>query len=134
MNSAPTNTHNNNKIEAALDLSIFARKSDLKNTTSVDTSEFTKKADLASSKPDVDELDIDKLLIHFSFLMKNTTSKKMVYLWVPHWVQLWLICFYVILKNNLCLITLLIINLLHREGMLMIHFCYFRLNYTKPNF
>lgn len=55
MNSAPTNTHNNNKIEAVLDLSIFARKSDLKNTTSVDTSEFTKKADLASSKPDVDE-------------------------------------------------------------------------------
>ena len=134
MNSAPTNTHNNNKIEAVLDLSIFARKSDLKNTTSVDTSEFTKKADLASSKPDVDELDIDKLLIHFSFLMENTTSKKMVYLWVPHWVQLWLICFYVILKNNLCLITLLIINLLHREGMLMIRFCYFRLNYTKPNF
>ena len=128
MNSAPTNTDNNNKIEAVLDLFIYATKSDLKNTTSVDTSEFTKKADLASSKSEVDEL------IHFSFLMENTTSKKMVYLWVPHWVQLWLICFYVILKNNLCLITLLIINLLHREGMLMIHFCYFRLNYTKPNF
>ena len=55
MNSAPTNTDNNNKIEAVLDLFIYATKSDLKNTTSVDTSEFTKKADLASSKPDVDE-------------------------------------------------------------------------------
>lgn len=87
MNSAPTNTDNNNKIEAVLDLFIYATKSDLKNTTSVDTSEFTKKADLASSKSEVDEL------IHFSFLMENTTSKKMVYLLVPHWVQLWLICF-----------------------------------------
>ena len=36
-------------------------KSDLKNTTGADTSDFLKKADLASLKSDVDKLDIDKL-------------------------------------------------------------------------
>ena len=39
----------------------YAAKSDLINTTGVDTSDFAKKADSASLKSDVDELDINKL-------------------------------------------------------------------------
>ena len=35
-------------------------KADLKNATSVDTSDFSKKTDLDNSKSDVDNLDIDK--------------------------------------------------------------------------
>ena len=38
-----------------------ASKADLKNTTGVDKSDFTKKTDLANLKSDVDKLDIDKL-------------------------------------------------------------------------
>ena len=45
-----------NKIEVELDLSNYATKSDLKNATG-----FTKKADLANLKFDVDVLDNDKL-------------------------------------------------------------------------
>ena len=45
-----------------------------------------------------------------------------------HWVQLWLMCLYVISKNNEGLIALLVINLFHIEGMLTIHFCCFHLN------
>ena len=48
-------THSKNKIKVKLDLSNYATKSDLKNTTSVDTSEFTKKTDLASLKSDIDQ-------------------------------------------------------------------------------
>ena len=39
----------------------YATKFDLKNTTGVDTSNFAIKCDLGSLKPDVNELDIDKL-------------------------------------------------------------------------
>ena len=54
-------THNKNKIEAEWDLSNYATKSDLKNATNDDTTDFAKKADLPSLKPDVDKLDSDKL-------------------------------------------------------------------------
>ena len=37
------------------------KKSDLKNVTEVDTSDYAKKTDLSNLKPDVDKLDIDKL-------------------------------------------------------------------------
>ena len=43
------------------ELSNYATKSDLKNTTGIDTSGFAKEDDLAKLKPAVDELDIDKL-------------------------------------------------------------------------
>ena len=46
-------------MEVELDLSNYAIKADLKNVTG--KSKFTKKADLASVKYDVDMLDIDKL-------------------------------------------------------------------------
>ena len=46
------------KIKVELDLSIYTKKSGLKNATGVDTSHFTKKSDLVSLKSVVDELDI----------------------------------------------------------------------------
>ena len=48
-------------IKFELDLSNYATKVDLKNTTGVDTSSFAKKTDLAKLKSDVDKLDIDKV-------------------------------------------------------------------------
>ena len=49
------------KCESELDLSYYGIKSDLKNATGVDTSDFPKKTDLANLKADVGKLDIDKL-------------------------------------------------------------------------
>ena len=46
-----TYTHSKNKIETDLDLFNYATKSDLNNTTGIDTSDFAKKTDLASLKP-----------------------------------------------------------------------------------
>ena len=48
-------------MKVDLDLSNYATKADFKKATGVDTSDFAKKADLASLKLVVDELDIDKL-------------------------------------------------------------------------
>ena len=48
-------------VKAELDLSYYGIKSDLKNATGVDTSDFPKKTDLANLKADVGKLDIDKL-------------------------------------------------------------------------
>ena len=42
-------------------MSNYATKTDLKNTTEVDTSEFVKRTGLASLKSDVNKLGIDKL-------------------------------------------------------------------------
>ena len=50
-------------VKVELDLSNYATKADLKNATGVDTSDFSKKTDLANSKPDGDKLDIHKLKI-----------------------------------------------------------------------
>ena len=44
-----------------LDLSKYATKTDLKNATGVDASDFTKKTDLTNLKSDGDKLDIDNL-------------------------------------------------------------------------
>ena len=49
------------KVEIELDLSNYATKTDLKNTTGTDTSSFAEKVDLASLKSNFDKLDIDKL-------------------------------------------------------------------------
>ena len=48
-------------IKKELDLSDYATRTDLKNTTVVDTSSFAKKTDLANLKSDLDKLDIYKL-------------------------------------------------------------------------
>ena len=42
-------------------MSNYTTKSDLKNTRSVDISDFAKKTDLASFKSDIDKLNVDKL-------------------------------------------------------------------------
>ena len=44
-----------------LGLSNYATKTDLKNGTHVDTSNFALKTNLANSKTKIDKLDIDKL-------------------------------------------------------------------------
>ena len=49
------------KIKIELNLPNYATKFDLKNAAVVDTSDFTKNADLASLRSEVDEVDADKL-------------------------------------------------------------------------
>ena len=64
-------------------MSDYATKSYLKNATDVDTSEFTRKVDLANLKSDIDDLDIDKLktvpadLSKLSNVVKNDVFKKL---------------------------------------------------------
>ena len=48
-------------VMVALDLSNYATKSELKNSTVVDIYKFAEKMDLSNLKSDVDKLDIDKL-------------------------------------------------------------------------
>ena len=43
-------------------MSNYATKTDIKNILHVDTSSFALKSNLASSKTEVDKLDIDKLV------------------------------------------------------------------------
>ena len=72
-------------IKVELDLSSYARKTDLKNVTHVDVSSFASKTILASLKTDVDKLDIDKLtpvpndLAKLSNVVKNDVAKKTEY-------------------------------------------------------
>ena len=69
-------------INVKLVLSNYATKSDLKNVTHVDTSNFALKTNLASLKTEVDKLDIDKLapvfveLSKLSDVVKNDVVKK----------------------------------------------------------
>ena len=64
-------------------MSDYATKSDLNNATGVDTSEFTRKIDLANLKSDIDDLDIHKLktvhadLTKLSNVVKNDVVKKL---------------------------------------------------------
>ena len=72
-------------INVKVHLSSFARKTDLKNITHVDTSSFTPIKDLASLKSEVDLLDIGKLvpvpvdLSKLSDVAKNDVVKKVLY-------------------------------------------------------
>ena len=72
-------------INVKVDLSNYATKTDLKNVTHVDTSNFALKINLASLKTEVDKLDIDKLvpipvdLSKLSDVVKNDVVKKTVY-------------------------------------------------------
>ena len=69
-------------INVKLNLSNYAKKTDLKNIAHVDTSTFALKTNLASLKTEVDELDIDKLvpvpkyLSKLSNVVKNKVLKK----------------------------------------------------------
>ena len=69
-------------INVIVDLSNYATKADLKNATGIDTSNFALQSILASSKTEVDILDIDKLapvpvdLSKLSDIVKNDAVKK----------------------------------------------------------
>ena len=72
-------------INIKADLSNYPTKTNLKNVTYVDTSNFAIKTKLASLKPEADKLDIDKLapvpvdLSKLSDVVKNDVVKKAVY-------------------------------------------------------
>ena len=58
----PFNSHFCDSIKVKIDLSNYARKTDIKNISHVDTSSFALKTNLASLKTEVDKLDINKLV------------------------------------------------------------------------
>ena len=72
-------------INVKVDLSNYARKTDLRNVTHVDTSGFALKTNLANLKAEVDKLDIDKLapvpldLSKLSDVVKNVVKKTVYY-------------------------------------------------------
>ena len=72
-------------INIKVDLSNYARKTDLKNVSHVDLSSLALKSNLASLKTEVDKLDIDKLvpvpvdLSKLSHVVKNDVVKKTGY-------------------------------------------------------
>ena len=81
----PFNSHFGDSIKVKIDLSNYATKTDIKNISHIDTSSFAVKTDLSSLKPEVDKLDIDKLipipvdLSKLSDAVKNDVVKKTVY-------------------------------------------------------
>ena len=58
----PFSSHFGDTIKVKIDLSNYARKTDLKNVTHVETSSFALKTNLASLKTEFDKLDIEKLV------------------------------------------------------------------------
>ena len=72
-------------LKVELDLSNYARKTDLKNVTHVDISSFASKTNLARLKTEVDKIDIEKLktvpvdLHKLSNVVKNDVVKKTEY-------------------------------------------------------
>ena len=70
-------------ISVKVDISNYETKTDLKNLTHVDTSNFALKTNLASLKTEVDKLDVDKLvsvpfyLSELSELLKMMLFKKL---------------------------------------------------------
>ena len=72
-------------INVNVNLSNYAKKTDLKIVTHVDTASFALKTNLANLKTEVDKLDIDKLapvpvgLSKLSDVVKNDVVKKTVY-------------------------------------------------------
>ena len=72
-------------INVKVDLSNCATKTDLKNVSHVDVSNFALKSNLASLRTEVDKLDIDKLvpvpvdLSKLSDFVKNDVVKKIKY-------------------------------------------------------
>ena len=69
-------------INVKVDLSNYETKTDLKNISHTDVSSYALKSNLASSKTEVDKLDIDKLtsvpvdLGKLSDVVKNDVVKK----------------------------------------------------------
>ena len=72
-------------IKVKIDLSNYATKEDIKNTTHVDTSNFALKTNLSNLKTEVDKLDMDKLVpvpsdfSKLSNVVQNDVVKKTAY-------------------------------------------------------
>ena len=72
-------------IIVKFDLSNYATKSDIKNITHIDTSNFALKTNLTNLKTEVDKLDTDKLktvpvdLSRLTNVLKNEVVKKTEY-------------------------------------------------------
>ena len=72
-------------IKVELDLSSYAKKSDLKDITHIDVSSFASKTNLADLKTEVDKIDPDKLktvpddLAKSSNVVQNDVVKKTEY-------------------------------------------------------
>ena len=71
---SPQNRSHRGDIKVELDLSNYAKKTDLKNVTHVDVSSFASKTNLASLKTEVDKLDIPKLSTVSADLTKLTNK------------------------------------------------------------
>ena len=75
-----------NEIKEKLDPSNYATKTDLKDITHVDVSNFASKTNLAALKTEVDKIDTDKLktvpdeLAKLSNVVKNGVVKKIIIL------------------------------------------------------
>ena len=76
------NSHFGDSIKVKIDLSNYATKTDIQNTSHIDTSSFALKINLANLKTKVDKLDIDKLapvpidLSKLGDVVKNDVVKK----------------------------------------------------------
>ena len=58
----PFNSHFGDSLKVKIDLSNYAKKTDIKNISHIHTSSFALKTNLANLKTEVDKLDIDKLV------------------------------------------------------------------------
>ena len=78
----PPYKSSSNNIKVELDLTNYATKTDLKNITHTDVSNFASKTNLSALKSEVDKIDVDKLktvpddLAKLSNVVKNEVVKK----------------------------------------------------------
>ena len=80
----PPYKSSSNNIKVELDLTNYAKKSDLENITHTDVSSFASKTNLAALKTEVDKIDVDKLktlpvdLAKLSNFVNNDVVKKLI--------------------------------------------------------
>ena len=74
MSYYPPYKSSSNNVKVELDLTNYARKTDLKNITHVDVSSFASKTNLAALKNEVDKIDTDKLKTAPADLAKLTNA------------------------------------------------------------
>ena len=74
MNYYPPYKSSSNNVKVELDLTNYARKTDLKNITHVDVSSFATKTNLAAFKTKVNKIDTDKLKTAPADLAKLTNA------------------------------------------------------------
>ena len=74
MSYYPPYKSSSNNVKVELDLTNYATKTDLKNTTHVDVSSFASKTNLTALKTEVDKIDTDKLKTVPTDLAKLTNA------------------------------------------------------------